>query len=327
MRRRAFLVVACYALLAAPRTLRAQTKRDPIRIGWLDLARREAGARSFAIFKEALAGLGWKEGANIVIEARWADADVDHAGAIAAELAALKPAVIVVTSLRAAALASKAAPKTPIVQTGGADPVTFGLAVSFARPGKMLTGLTSLTADVSVKFFELLLAAAPAVRHVAVLVDGTAVNLQQQIKPLEHAAANYALKAHFVRVASADALESAIGDAAKQGVQALIVVPSVMFGYEHKRIVKAALGHRWPVVAAGRNFTDAGALLSYGDDRTYNYRRAAYYVDRILKGTPPGELPIEQPTTLVLTVNVRTAKALGLAIPQDLLLRADKVIE
>src|SRR5687768_3147135 len=224
-RREVVLILA--AAFAASRSLcvLAQSKREPLSIAWFDYGRREAGLRNLGVFKEALAALGWQEGMRIAIDDRWANGDNDRVNAIAAELAARKPALVVVTTLRIAAAVTKAAPNTPVVQTGGANPVSLGLATSFARPGKMLTGLTSITGEVSGKYFELLLAAAPAVRRVAVLVDGNAVNLQNQMKALQHAAAIHALDARFMRVASAESIESTLAEGARQGVQALVTVP------------------------------------------------------------------------------------------------------
>ena len=325
-RRRMFLTVLL-ASSAMPRLLYAQARRAVILIGWLDFGSREAGSASLAAFRENLAALGWKEGAHVAIEARWADGRADRVDALAAELAATRPAVMVATSLRTAAALTRAAPRTPIVQTGGADPVVPGLAASHARPGGMLTGMSSITVELSEKYLELLLAAAPKLRRVAVLVDANAVNLESQIKAVQRAAARHALNARVLEVAKAEDIQAVLANAAKLGVEALAVVQSPMLAFERQRIVSLALAHRWPVIGGGPVWADAGALLSYGTERSHNYRRAAYYVDRILKGTRPGDLPIERPTKFQLVINAKTAKTLGLAIPQELLLRANRVIE
>ncbi len=328
LRRRAFLrCIAVASMVRLSGAASAQTKGGPALVGWLHFGSQRATGPALAAFREGLAALGWKEGAHVVIEARWADGQTDRLESLAAELAAREPAVIVANTLRVATVLSKAAPKTPIVQSGGADPVAQGLAASLARPGGMLTGLTSITAELSEKYFELLLAAMPGLRRTGVLVDRNAVNLGLQTTAAQRAATQHKLDARIGGVAKREDIEPVLADLAKQGVEALVVVSSPMLFFERRHIVNLAMAHRWPAISEGVLWVEAGALLSYGADRSHNHRRAAYFVDRILKGAAPGELPIEQPTRFVLGLNLRTAKALGLAIPQALLVRANRLIE
>jgi putative ABC transport system substrate-binding protein len=246
---------------------------------------------------------------------------------LAEDLAAKKPAVIVaapVTSVRAAA---KAAPKTPIVMATGGDPVATGLVKSLARPGGWITGLTNLNFSIAEKYLELLLAAAPKVKRVGVLGEPNNPVYALSREAVGRSAAQYSVAARFAEAANPEEIEPAILRLAKEGAQGLLVTAGLMLRNERRRIVKLALAQRWPVVAGMVEFAEAGALLSYSVDTLANYRRAAYYVDRILKGTKPGDLPIEQPTKFELVLNMKTARALKLEIPREFALRADKVIE
>ncbi|MBI4205382.1 MAG: ABC transporter substrate-binding protein [Betaproteobacteria bacterium] len=305
----------------------AQSKQKPVVIGWLHTGTREAGANSFAAFKKGLAALGLKEGSNIVIEARWADGHFERLPVLAGELAAKKPAVLVATSAAVAIRMAEAAPNIPIVQASGANPVQTRLAKSLARPGGMVTGITNLSTELSEKLVEMLVAVAPKVRRVGFLLDGNSRNPSVWLEPARRSAAQYAVEAHFAQPATAEDIEPAVSALAKQGVQALISIPSPFLGSQRTLIIKYAQAQQLPVVGSARVWAEHGALLSYGADTSANFRRAAYYVDRILKGTKPGDLPIEQPTKFELVINMKTAKALGIAIPQAMILRATAVIE
>jgi len=317
------------AAAVAPRAVLAQSKQAPVLIGWLNTGGQNTQGHFLAAFKEGLAALGWREGAQVEIEVRWADGRNERLPALARELAAKKPAVIVAAPNAPVVAAAKAAPNTPIVQASGSDPVAAGYAASLAHPGGTITGLSNIVGDVSEKYLELLLAAAPKLRRVGFVIDAS-------LPPAVHAAfleaarrsvARHSVEERFADVARPEDIEPAMARLAKEGVQGLVVTPSAVFTTERRRIVKLALAYRWPTIAGPYEFTEDGALLSYGIDITANYRRAAYYVDRILKGAKPGDLPIEQPTRFELVINNKTAKALGIGIPQSMLLRADKVME
>jgi len=275
----------------------------------------------------AFAARGWKEGSKIVIEERWANGQIDRLQPLAEELAAIKPAVIVAFPTRPAVAAAKAAPKTPIVMGTGADPVASGLVASLARPGGMITGLSNVVADLTEKHVELLLSIVPKLRRVGFLGDSNVAPGAGIMEAARRSVARSSIEGRFVEAAIPDEIDPAILRLAKEGSQALVVLASPLLVSERRRIVKLAAAHRWPVIAWSSEWAEAGALLSYGGNTSANFRRAAYYVDRILKGTKPGDLPIEQPTIFELVINLKTANALGIAIPQSMLLRADRLIE
>jgi putative ABC transport system substrate-binding protein len=191
----------------------------------------------------------------------------------------------------------------------------------------MVTGLSNVVTDLTEKFLELLLAAAPKLRRVGFLADSTNFARVRLMEAARRSVGQRGIEARFEEVAKPDEIEPAISRLAKERVQGLVVMPSPLFSSERRRIVKLALERRWPVIASRHEFTEEGALLSYGIDVLSHYRRAAFYVDKILKGAKPGDLPIEQPTKLELVINRKTARAIGLDITNELLLRADKVIE
>ena len=324
--RRDLLALLGIAVLT-PHALRAQSRQAPVMIGWLNGGSRELDGPLVAAFKEELAALGWKERSQFTIEERWAEGRRERLETLAQEIAAKKPAIIVAAPLNAVSAAVKSVPRTPIVQATGTSPVAVGLATSLARPGGMVTGLTNIVADVSEKHLELLLAAVPKLRRVGFLADSHGMNRAAYSEMARRSATRHSVEARIAEVASPKEIEPAISRLANEGAQALIVFAAPLLLVERRRIVKLALARRWPVVAWQSEWTEEGALVAYGVEQSANYRRAAYYVDRILKGTKPGDLPIEQPTRFELVVNLKTAKAIGLIIPQPFLMRADRVIE
>lgn len=328
MNKRRKLVVALGAgALTASFAALAQPKQTPVLIGWLSAGSRESDSRVLDSFRKALVALGWKEGAQFVIEERHADGRTDRLPFLAGELADKKPALIVTLSAQATGAVAKAAPTTPVVMGAGADPVIAGFAASLARPGGMITGLSNITADVTEKYLELLLTAAPKLKRIGFLVDSNNPTRATLTKAAQRSAAQYSVDARFAVVASPEEIEPGLSRLAAEGIQALVMISSAFFVHERQRILKLALAHRWPVISGSRAMTEGGALLSYGIDALANFRRAAYYVDRILKGAKPGDLPIEQPTTVELVINLKTARALKLTIPPELMVRATQVIE
>lgn len=314
-------------MLASIGASRAQGKQSPVLIGFLHFGSRDSNAHLLAAFKDGLSALGWKEGTHVLIEERWANGRMDALQTMAAELAARKPALVVATSAQTVAAATRAAAQVPVVQATGTDPVAAGFAASLARPGGMVTGLSNLHVDVTEKLLELLLAATPKLRRVGFLTDSNNVNHATYMIAARRAVERHSVEGRYAEVERKEQIEPAIARLTTEGVQGVVVLGGVLFGSERQRIVKLALARRWPVIATARAFAEDGALLSYGVDITANYRRAAYYVDRILKGTRPGDLPIEQPTKLELVINGKTARLLGITIAQALMLQADKVIE
>lgn len=326
MNKRRSVLIVLGATALAPRAVFAQSKQ-PILIGWLNTDSSESGGPFFSAFKEGLATLGWKEGAQYVIEDRWANGQIAQLQPLAEELASKKPAIIVASRSSAVIAAAKAAPRSPIVIASSEDPVALGLVKSLARPGGLITGLTSLSNTLAEKYLELLLAVAPKVKRVGVLGDSGNPGRASTLEAVRRSVAQYQVEARVAQVTNLEEIEPAISRLAKEGAQGLIVMGGLMLRNERQRIVKLALARRWPVVAGGGGWAEAGALISYSADALANFRRAAYYVDRILKGAKPGDLPIEQPTKFELVVNMKTAKALGLTLPQPFLMRVDKVIE
>ena len=312
--------------LAGPWPLGAQSAKAPVRIGWLSTGSREGSARVFAVFKERLAALGWKEGRHYVIEESFAQARTDRFPALAKDLAAKKPGLIVTTSAQATEAASKAAPDTPIVMVGAADPVVAGLAKSLARPGGMVTGITNNTAEISEKYLDLLRLAAPGLKRVGILVDSRNPTRAALVQAARRSAAQYKIEARFAEIANPEDIEAAIVLLAKEGAQALVVLSSPTLSVARERIIELARVHRWPVIGYTRAWPADGALMSYGVNTLEMFGRAAYYVDRILKGEKPGDLPIEQPSKIEFVISLKAAKALGIVIPQAVLIRADEVI-
>jgi ABC-type uncharacterized transport system substrate-binding protein len=258
------------------------------------------------------------------MEERWAEGRMDQLESLAQSLASKHPAVIVAGGTSQVTKAvSLAAPKTPVVSNAGGDPVAAGFAVSLARPGGMITGITSALDEVVEKYLELLLETIPGLRRVGCRYDRSAPRTIEQV----NRSAKRGVETKFAEAARPEDIEGVISRLAKERVQALIVMPSGFFPSERKRIVGLAMAQRWPVFGGQREYVEAGALLSYGTDRPAGYFRVAYYVDRILKGSKPADLPFERPTKFELFVNMKPAKTLGVTIPQSILLRADRVIE
>jgi putative ABC transport system substrate-binding protein len=325
MNTRRDLIIALGASTLMPSALFAQSK-PPVLIGWLNTDSRELSAQYLSAFKEGLTALGWREGAQVVIEERWADGRIDQLQPLAEEIAAKKPAIIVAAWSLAVGAAAKAAPRTPIVIASGSDPVVQGFAKSLAAPGGMITGVTSLSNTYAEKYLELLLVAAPRVKRVGVLVGAPNVpGTVTQREAVRRSAAQFSVEARFAEVANPEEIEPALARLAKDGAQGIVVLGGLR--NERRRIVKLALAQRWPVVAGAGGWAEVGALLTYSVDSLANYRRAAYYVDRILKGAKPGDIPVEQPTTFEFVVNLKTAKALGLTMPPEIMVRATRVIE
>lgn len=304
--------------------LRAQT-RPPLVIGWLDASSSETARYMLNAFNEGMAALGWRLGVQYRLEERYADGQVGRLSALAQELAAKKPAVILALPSRAVEAAAQAAPTTPIVRVSGNSPLT-GMVASLARPGGMVTGLSNVVAEVNQKAIELLVEAMPKLKRVGFLADPTSDGRDDNVSNVHRAAERFGFEAVIVDMAKPEDIEPAFVQLAKGKVQALVVLPFVWFEPHMPTIMQRAQAQRWPVVGAAAG-ARRGALFSYGPDRAALARRSAYYVDRILKGAKPGDLPIEQPTTFQLVLNMKTAQTLGIAFPPAMLVRATEVIE
>jgi putative ABC transport system substrate-binding protein len=327
MDRRAFISGAA-AVLAAPLAAEAQQAAKIFRIGYLAT---NPTPHFQEAFRQGLRDLGYVEGRNLVIEDRDAEGKPERLPALAAELVALKVDVIVAPASTLAALAAKQATRAlPVVFIGTADPVTSGLVTSLARPGGNVTGLSNLAPELVGKWLELLKRAVPGVSRVAALWQPGALGERTEKGTLtraEVAARGLGVRLQFVEARGPEDFDRAFSDMTGARAGALTVLTSSMFFGERRRLVDLAAKHRLPAVYQWREFVDAGGLMSYGPNRPDWYRRAATYVDKILKGAKPADLPVEQPTKFELVINLKTAKALGLTIPQSLLQRADQVIE
>jgi putative ABC transport system substrate-binding protein len=327
VRRRLLVAGALLPALAWTSAVRAQAK-PPVLVGWLDASARELDTYRLKAFREGMAALGWNEGVNYLLEERWAQGQMERLPALAAEIAAKNPAVIVTTPSDSTHHAAKAAPTTPIVQANG-GPGLVGLIKSIARPGGMVTGVTNINTEIGSKHIELLRDAVPGVRRIGYLADTSSNKFSpgQYLIEIRHAAEQLRLELKVAEVSRPEEIDRALSRLVKDGAQGLIHGNSAWFSSARQRIVKFCLTQRWPFIGNSSEWADAGALASYGADRAALVRRSAYFVDRILKGTKPGDLPIERPTKFETVVNLKTAKALGLTIPQTVMVRADRVIE
>ncbi len=326
MNRRAFLAGSA-ALLAAPLAAEAQPTAKVYRIGLLVTGTPADVGPRLETFLQGLRDLGYVEGRNIAIESRWGEGRAERFSDLAVGLVGLKVEMIVATSTLAALAARDATSTIPIVFVTAADPVGSGLVTSIARPGGKVTGVSLLAPEMVARQMQLLKEAVPKVSHVAVLANPTLKYNLSLVKEAESAARSLGMRAHVLEVPGPDALDSVLSAVTKQRPGALFVLfDPVMFG-NRARIAEFASKNRLPSMYPHREYAESGGLMAYGVDLRDNYRRAASYVDKILKGAKPGDLPVEQPTKFELVINLKTAKALGLTIPPLLLARADQVIE
>jgi putative tryptophan/tyrosine transport system substrate-binding protein len=332
MKRRAFITLvggaSAWPLAAWPLAADAQQAARIARIGYL--ASNLANRGVLEAFRQGLRDLGYVEGRNVVIEYRDAQGKLEPLPALAAELVALKVDVIVASSTAAALAAKQATEVIPIVFGTVPDPVAAGLVTSLARPGGNVTGLSNLNADLVGKCLEYLTQAVPGIRRVAVLWQPGAFGErteQEMLKAAESAARALGIQLQFVEARGPADIDKAYSEITGARADALTVLVSGMLLGERRHLVDLAARNRLPVVYTFRELVDAGGLMSYGPSLADLFRRAASYVDKILKGTRPADLPVEQPTRLELVINLKTAQALGLTVPPTLLARADDVIE
>jgi putative tryptophan/tyrosine transport system substrate-binding protein len=329
MERRTFMAMLTGGIVVAPLAAEAQQAAKVARIGYL-ATNLEAGSHVPEAFLQGLRDLGYVEGRNLVIEYRSAEGKPERLPALAAELVALKVDLIVAPNTPAALAAKHATRTLPIVFVGAGEPVTSGLVTSLARPGGNVTGLSVLSTELVGKWLELLKQAVPGVNRVAALWQPGAMDERtdkDMLKGAEVAARALGVRLQFVEARGPADFERAFSDMTRERAGALTVRPAPMFIIERRRLVDLAAKNRLPAVYAWREFVDAGGLMAYGPNLADLYRRAATYADKILKGTKPGDLPVEQPTKFELVINLKTAKALGLTIPPSVLGRADQVIE
>jgi putative ABC transport system substrate-binding protein len=325
MRRRDILVCAAVSALPAGAAL-AQAPPRPARIA-MPLAMPYASWPRRAAFIEAMRERGWIEGTHFVVDVVQADASAERMPATAAELVQRRPDLIVTSSSATVGAIMKATSTIPIVFYAVGDPVGSGFVASFARPGGNVTGIGGLAAGAYAKQLELLTEAVPGARRIGVPMNPQFPLHEEAWRELEPAAQRRGLQLRRVSLRSIEELDGAFTALAAERIEALHLFGQVFLALHAARVAAQVAQHRWPAVSGFEQLTQAGLLLSYTSRLEDDVRRVAYYVDRILKGTPPGELPVEQPTRFYTTINLKTARALGLTLPHSLLLRADEVIE
>ncbi len=325
MRRREFMTClaagTAFGLGAGPQLARAQAAKLP-RIGILVLGNPDP-APFFKAFRDGLALRGYREGDNVGLEIRSAGGDLNRLREAAEELVRLPVDVLVVWQTPAATAAKQATRSIPIVMAAVGDPVGTGLVESLARPGGNITGLAGFGAELSGKNLELIRELMPGPRRIGVLLNGSDPFSKPLREQVEAAAAAIGLPAHFVVASRGDDLEAGVDELARAGVDVILAQPSL----PQRRTVGFALMRRLPVVSANRGFVEAGGLMSYSSKADSIFIECATYVDRILKGAKPADLPVQGPKVFELVVNLKTATALGLNVPQTILSRADEVIE
>lgn len=326
MRRRDFIKLVGSAVAGWPLAARAQPAMPMV--GYLSNGTSAGFASFVAAFRRGLNETGYVEGRNVTIEFRWAEGQEERLPGLADDLISRQPAVIAATGGSAPALAAKAATKTiPIVFTGGQDPVRLGLVESLARPGGNATGVLNIAQTLAAKRLELLHELVPSVTVIALLVNPEAIGSEEQAAELPTAASQLGKTVRIFKASNDDELAPAFKAMAQQGVGALYVIADPFFTSRAARLVALAAEHALPASYSFPTFTVAGGLMSYGADLADQHRQAGIYAGRILKGAKPVDLPVLQPTKFDLAINLKTAKALGLTVPQGLVVAADQVIE
>jgi putative tryptophan/tyrosine transport system substrate-binding protein len=326
VRRRAFITLLGGAAAAWPLAARAQQPGKFARIGHLDLGPASARESRVAALRTGLRDLGWVEGKNIIIEFRWADG-IQQLPELAAELVRLKVDVIFAPSSTMVEPARQATKTIPIVFSNHADPIGTGHVASLPRPGGNITGLSVLATELDAKAMELLKEAVPQATRIGVLWNPTTPSQVPGLQSVKAAGEKLGLALHVAPATTVKEFDDALASMARERVGGVFVVPSPLSTMERAGLAQLALQYRLPTMFAARENVETGGLMSYGADRNDLIRRAALYIDKILKGAKPAELPVEQPTKFDLIINLTTAKALGIEIPPTLLARADEVIE
>jgi putative ABC transport system substrate-binding protein len=326
MRRLVLLLIV--TILVAPLSAEAQPRQRVWRVGYLgDGSSASRASINLDPFRESLRELGYVEGQNVIIEARWSDGKNERLPSLAADLVGERVDIIVTHGLPATRAAKDATTTLPIVVAVIADILGTGIVESLSRPGGNITGMTDQVLDLSGKEVELLKQMVPSLKRVGVMWNRTSITASK-ISDQSHAAARESgLQVTSLGVQSIDNLDIVVESAAKARLGAVIVVHDPLTVGNRVRIAQALLTRRLPAICGSTWLAHAGLLMAYGPDQTKMFRRAAVFVDKVLKGAKPADLPIEQPTKFELVINLKTAKALGLRIPPSLLLRADQVIE
>ena len=316
------------ACLALPLTARGQSAPKTRRVGWLSAGSPKSHARLLQVFSDAMRELGWVEGKNLALELRWAEGNLERLKPLAADLARTNPDVIV-TAANVVHMAMRAETSTiAIVMATGADPIATGLVKSLAHPGGNVTGLTGFFEATPVKMLELAAALVPRGSRTTFLIDSKSPFARGEYRPeIEQGARAFAFTVDYVMVATGEEMARAVAEIGRKPPAVLIIPAGAMFFALRDELVRRTAALKVPVIYPFEECVEVGGLMSYAVSLPESYRRAAGYVDKILRGAKPAELPIEQPTRLSLAVNLKTAKQLGISIPSSVLVRADRVIE
>ena len=328
MKHRAIHLLLTAVLSLAPLAVQAQAPHAMHRIGWISLAAPEDAESSpfFEAFRQGLRELGYVEGKNILIEARWARGDPDRGDELAKELVGLGPAAIV-TQGAAIRVVRPVAGTVPVVFGLSADPVRAGLVDSLARPGRNFTGATFMSYEVNAKRLELLKEAFPAISRIALLSNPEHAGEHIELETSQKAAAALGVAIQYVPVRSVEEFEPAFAAIARERAEAVIVLPDALVMQHRARLIGFAVKQGIPIVSGWPALARSGGVMTYGPNLRDSFRTLARSVDKILKGAKPAEVPVEQPTTFELVVNLKAARALGIAMPQSIIARADEVIE
>ena len=320
-------ILVAMMLLAVGVTAQAQQPKKVPRIGFLIGSSPAAIAARIEAFRQGLRDLGYVEGKNIVIEWRYAEGKLDRLPALAAELVRLKIDIIGTGSPATTRAAKEATVTIPIVMAQDTDPVANGFVASLARPGGNITGLSTLAPELSGKQLELLKETVPRLSRMAVLGNSTLPGNAQALKEMELAAGAFKVQLQYVDVLDLKDIETAFRAVSKGRADAVLVLGNPIFLSQRIQITDLAVKSRQPAIYERPEYVDDGGLMTYGVNINELYRRAATYVDKILKGAKPADLPVEQPTKFELLINLKTAKQIGLTVPQRVLLKADRVIK
>jgi putative ABC transport system substrate-binding protein len=323
-----WLLAISLLVTTAPRVV-AQQAAKAVRIGYLDDGSAAGSAEVLEAFRKQMAQLKWIEGKNLTIEYRYAEGKgPDRRAELAIELVRLKPDVVVVDIVSSALAAKKATSTIPIVMVSVGDPVGRGLITSLARPGGNITGLAGFPEELAGKRVEILKEVLPKSTRIGVITGGVGLGAELQVKTMKEVGSALGLKLEVVGEASdAEKLVKAFQTAARERVNAIVTTSGTVTFGQRKSIIVLAANYKLPAIYPWREFVEDGGLMSYGTDRRDNYRRAAFYVDKILKGAKPADLPVEQPKKFEFIINLKAAKQIGLTIPPNVLARADKVIK
>ena len=326
MRRRDILAFIAGVTAARPLAARAQQKAMPV-IGYLGSSSPGEIAPLLTAFRQGLSEMGYEERQNLAIDFRWAEDQYDRLPALAADLAGRRVDVIVATSMPSAKAAKGATSTVPIVFETGIDPVAAGLVASLARPGGNITGVSMLTAPLMSKRFELLSELVPQAKVIGLLVNPTTTNAEPMIGDAQETARTMGIRLEILKAGIESEIDTVFRTLVHLQTSALVIAPDPFFFRQRRQIIERASRDAIPTIYTSRELAAEGGLISYGADLKAAYRQLGIYAGKTLKGTKPADLPVEQPTKFELVINLKTAKALGLTVPQTLLARADEVIE